>query len=219
MTEIIESNRLIELVIEKHNRFLEAFNNEFSELNSKLIAIKQQAEAIKKEMGTTESRIDVLTEKYHLLFYQAKKQREELFNTLIETMRTAKAANLQDAARLGSKIEEFEKKLQTSKNIDDEEKIIVELKKLFYDLESAARKAGITIMCTGIIEKLNEANSSHKELISLQHKPKEQITVAKEQDKQVGELEGRHNWLKHRLESHNNALAYWVKQKEGIKVD
>ena len=218
MTEIIESNRLIELVIEKHNRFLEAFNNEFSELNSKLIAIKQQAEAIKKEMGTTESRIDVLTEKYHLLFYQAKKQREELFNTLIEKMRIAKAAN-QDAARLGSRIEELEKKLQTSKNVDDEEKFIVELKKLFYDLESAARKAGITIMCTGIIEKLNEANSSHKELISLQHKPKEQITVAKEQDKQVGELEGRHNWLKHRLESHNNALAYWVKQKEGIKVD
>src|SRR3972149_11703156 len=110
MTEIIESNRLIELVIEKHNRFLETFNSEFSELNSKLKEIKQQAEAIKKEIGTTESRIDVLTEKYHLLFYQAKKQREELFNTLIEKMRTAKAANLQDAVRLGSRIEEFEKK-------------------------------------------------------------------------------------------------------------
>jgi SMC interacting uncharacterized protein involved in chromosome segregation len=219
MTEIIESNRLIDLVIEKHNRFLETFNTEFSELNSKLKEIKQQAEAIKKEIGTTESRIEVLTEKYHLLFYQAKKQREELFNTLIEKMRIAKAANLQDTARLGSRIEEFEKKLQTSKNIVDEEKIIAELKKLFYDLESAARKAGITIMYTGIIEKLNDANFSHKDLVSLQNKPKEQVTVAKEQDKQVEELEGRHDWLKHRLESHNNALAYWVKQKEGIKVD
>ncbi len=215
MTEIIENSRLIELVLEKHMRLLDTFNNEFSELDGRLDAIKQQSDAIKKEIETIESRIAVLTEKYHLLFYQAKKQREESFNSMLEKMRQGKAANLRDAVRLGTRVEEFEKRLQDSKNIEDEEKIIVELKKLFYDIESAARKAGIIITLKGIIEKLNEANASHKELLSLQNKPKDHTAAAREQDKQIGELEGRHNWLKHRIDSHKNALEYWEKQKGG----
>lgn len=218
MTEIIDSSRLIEFVIDKHNRFLETFNCEISELDSRLNSVKQQYDTIKKEIETTESRIAVLTEKYHLLFHQAKKQREEIFIQVIDRMRTGKMTGVQDAIRIVSRIEESEKKLQTSKNIEDEERTIAEIKKLIYDFESAAKKAGITITCRGIIDKLNEANSSHKELLSLQDKPKEHAD-AKEHDKQISEIEGRCNWLKHRIESHNKALAYWEKQKGGINVD
>ncbi len=212
-----EGSKLIELVIEKHKRFLETYSNEFSDLDNKLKDIKQQSDAIKKEKETTESRIEVLNEKHHLLFHQAKKQREELLAQVTDSMR--KAPNLPDAVRLLSRIEEFEKKLQTSKNIEDEEKIIAELKKLFYDFESTAGKAGIIITCTGIVDKLNEANSSHRELLSLDDKPKLQTEAAKNFEKEISEIEGRANWLKHRIESHNNAFAYWEKQKGGIKVD
>lgn len=219
MREIIESSRLIEQVIDKHNRFLTTFNSEFSELESKLNAARQQSDAIKKEIGTTEARITVLNEKYYLLFHQAKKQREEIFCQVLEKMRAGKAAGTQDIARLGSRIEEFEKRLQNSTNIEDEERMIVEIKKLLYDVESGARKAGITITCKGVVDKLNEANSSHKELISLQNKPKKQDTVsARDYDKQMSEIEGKYNWLKRRIESHNTALSYWEKQKGGIKL-
>lgn len=218
MTEIIESNRLIEMVIEKHNRFLGAFNSEFKEIESKLNLIKQQSDAVKKELETTEARITVLNEKYHLLFHQAKKQREEIFRQALEKMRAGKAVNVPDVMRLDSRIEEFEKKLQNSKNIEDEEGTIVEMKKLLYDFESAARKAGVIVTSGGIIDKLNEANSSHKELVALQNKPKQDAGSVKDIDRQAGEIDGRCNWLKRRIESHNSALAYWEKQKGGINV-
>jgi uncharacterized coiled-coil DUF342 family protein len=218
MTEIIEKDRLIEQVIEKHRNFLETFNTEFSELDGKLNSFKQQSDALKKQIETTVSRIEVLNEKYHLLFYQAKKQREDIYNEIIEKMRVARSENLQDAVRSGSRVEDQEKRLQNSKNIDDEERMIVELKKQFYDIESAARKAGLIITFKGIIDKLNEANMAHKELLSLQSKPEENNAASKEQDKQINEIEQRHSWLKHRLDSHNNALAYWEKQKGGINV-
>lgn len=216
MSEIIESNRLIELVIDKHNRFIEAFNSEFSGLESKLKAIKQQSDTIKKEMEETEARIGVLNEKYHLVFHQAKKQREEVFNQVLEKMR-GKAA-VHDIVRLSNSIAEFEKKLQTSKSVEDEEKTIAEVKKLLYDFESAARSAGIAVACRGVIDELNEANSFHRELLALQSKPKRDAGSDRDFDKQIKETEERHNWLKRRIESHNSALDYWEKQKGGIRA-
>jgi hypothetical protein len=50
-------------------------------------------------------------------------------------------------------------------------------------------------------------------------KPKQDIGSVKDFEKQIGEIEGRHNWLKRRIESHSSALAYWEKQKGGIKVE
>ncbi len=218
MTEVIESDRLIEMVIDKHNRFLLAFNSEFSELESKLSSVKQQADMVKKELEATETRITVLNEKYYLLFHQAKKLREEIFAHVLEKMRTDKFADVQDIIRLGSRIDEFEKRLQSCKSIEDEERTITEIKKLLYDLESAAKKAGITVTCKGVVDKLNEANASHNELLSIQNKPKQETTSLKDYDKQKDEIEGRYNWLKKRIESHTNALAYWEKQKGGINV-
>ncbi len=109
MIEIIESNRLIEQVIDKHNGFLKTFDSEFSELDGRLDAAKQQSLAIKKEIGATEARIIVLNEKYYLFFHQAKKLREELFSKVIEKMRSAKAPNIHDIMRISGKIDEFEK--------------------------------------------------------------------------------------------------------------
>lgn len=215
MIEIIDSNRLIELVLEKHKKLLGTYSSEFSEIESKFNMLKQQSDTIKKEIDSIGSRIEVLNEKYHLLFYQAKKQREDTINELLEKMRHSKAANLQDVMRFTGRIEEFENKLQNSKHIEDEEKSIVELKKLLYEIESAGKKAGIIITSKGIIDKLNDANSSHRELLSLQDKPKQHIESVSDYDRQKNEVEVRFNWLKHRIESHNNALAHWEKQRGG----
>ncbi len=217
MSDIMDGSRLIELVIEKHARFLESYSAEFSELEGKLDVARQQSEAIKKEAEAAEARTLVLNEKYHLLFHQAKKLREELFNNAIEKLRAAKADASQVNA-LKSRIEEYDKKLQNTKNIEDEEKVIAEIKKLLYDFEAFTRKAGINAVCSAIFDKLNEANSSHKELISLQNKPKTG-EHAKEHEKQRNEIETRFGWLKHRLESHRSALAYWEKQKGMVKVE
>lgn len=219
MTEIIDNTKLMELVIEKHNKFLEAFKKEFSELENKLMTVQKQTDDLKKEIEMNESRINVLNEKYFLFFHQAKKQREELFKNVLDRMRELKSPAVHEITRLSGRIEEFEKKLQNSRNIEDEEKAIVEVKKLLYDFESEARKAGITVVSKPIIEKLNEANESHKELISIRNKPKEDIASSKDFEKQSGEIEARHNWLKRRIESHTGALSYWEKQKGGIKVE
>ena len=219
ITEKIDINKLMELVIDKHNKFIKVFNVEFSGLDEKLNAINKQSQEIKKEIETNETKITVLNEKYFLFYHQAKKQRDELFNIVLEKMQKANASNIHDVARISSRIEEFEKKLQNSRNIDDEEKAIVEIKKLLYDFESEARKSGINVTSKSILDKLNEANASHKELISIKDKPKQDIGSAKDFEKQIGEISGRHNWLKRRIESNSAALAYWEKQKGGIKVE
>jgi hypothetical protein len=222
MTEIIEkidTNKLMELVIDKHNKFIGIFKEEFSGLEEKLNAINKQSQELKKEIETNEIKITVLNEKYFLYYHQAKKQRDELFNIVLEKMHKTNASNIHDVARISSRIEEFEKKLQNSKHIDDEEKAIVEIKKLLYDFESEARKSGIIVTSKGILDILNEANASHRELISIKDKPKQDIGSAKDFEKQMGEIEGRHNWLKRRIESHSIALAYWENQKGGIKVE
>ncbi|MFA4955845.1 MAG: hypothetical protein WC556_02580 [Candidatus Methanoperedens sp.] len=222
MNEIIEkidTNKLMELVIDKHNKFIGIFKEEFSGLDEKLNAIKKQSQEIKKEIESNGTKIIVLNEKYFLYFHQAKKQREELFNTVLEKMQKANAPNIHDVARISGRIEEFEKKLQNSRNIDDEDKAIVEIKKLLYDFESEARKSGIIVTSKPILDILNEANASHKELISIMDKPKQDISSPNDFEKQIGEIEGRHNWLKRRIESHIAALAYWEKQKGGIKVE
>jgi chromosome segregation ATPase len=215
MIEIMDSNRLIELVIEKHKKLLGTYSSEFLEIETKFNMLKQQSDAMKKEIESTGTRIEVLNEKYHLLFYQAKKQREDVINELIEKMRHGKAANMQDVIRYTGRIEALEKKLQNSKHIEDEEKSIDELKILLYEIESEGKKAGIIITCKGIVDKLNDANSSHRELLSLQDKPKQNTESASDYDRQKNEVEVRFNWLKHRIESHNNALAHWEKQRGG----
>jgi len=222
MTEIIEkidTNKLMELIIEKHNKFIRIFKEEFSGLDEKLNAINKQSQELKKEIETNETKMTVLNEKYFLYYHQGKKQRDELFNTVLEKMRHANASNIHDVERISSKIEEFEKKLQNSRNIDDEDNAIVEIKKLLSVFESEAQKSGINISSKAILDILNEANTSHKELIKIKDKPKQDVGSAKDFEKQIGEIEGRHNWLKRRIESHCAALAYWENQKGGIKVE
>lgn len=222
MTEIIDkidTNKLMDLVIDKHNKFIGIFKGEFSGLEEKLNAINKQSQELKKEIETNETKITVLNEKYFLYFHQAKKQRDELFNTVLEKMHKANASNIHEVTRISSRIEEFEKKIQNSRNIDDEERAIGEIKKLLYDFESEARKPGIDVTSKAILDILNEANASHKELISINDKPKQDIGSAKDFEKQIAEIEGRHNWLKRRIESHSAALAYWENQKGGIKVE
>ncbi len=216
MIEIIDSGKLIEQVIDKHKKLLDTYGSEFIELESKFNTLKQQSDSVKKEIEFMGTRIEVLAEKYHLLFYQARKLREETLNPFFENMRKVGIVNLNDLQRLGSRIEELEKKLQNSKHIEDEDKSITEIKNLLYELASAGKKAGIMIAFDGIIDKLNEANASHMELLSLQEKPKQQSESSKDVEQQKDDIKGRYNWLKHRIESHNNALAHWEKQKGGV---
>lgn len=219
MTEIMDNNKLMELVIEKHNKFLEAFKKEFSELENKLNAVQKQTDDLKKEIEMNEARINVLDEKYFLFFHQAKKQREELFKNVLDKIRELNSPAIHEITRLSGRIEEFERKLQNSRNIEDEEKAISEVKKLLYDFETEARKAGISVVSKPIMDKLTEANEFHRELISIRDKPKEDTASSREFEKQTGEIEARHNWLKRRIESHTGALSYWEKQKGGIKVE
>ncbi|MBU4075197.1 MAG: hypothetical protein KKI06_00510, partial [Euryarchaeota archaeon] len=69
MIEIIDSSKLIEQVIDKHKKLLDTYGSEFTELESKFNTLKQQSDSVKKEIEFTGTRIEVLAEKYHLLFY------------------------------------------------------------------------------------------------------------------------------------------------------
>ncbi len=219
MSKILDNNKLIELVIEKHNKFMEIFKGEFSELENKLHDITGQSDVLKKELGEAETRITVLNEKYFLLFHHAKKQREELFNKVLIKMREVKAPNIQDVVRISGRLEGLENKLKISRNIDEEEKIIMDVKKLLFDFESEAGKAGISVSLNSINDRLDEAIAAHKEFIAIQHKPEQDSVSVKELDKQIGEIEERNIWLKKRIESHSHAIDYWEKQKGVINVE
>ncbi|MFU8766438.1 MAG: hypothetical protein ACNA7I_02010 [Candidatus Methanoperedens sp.] len=216
MTGILDSGKLIELVIEKHNNFLCTFNSEFSELDGKLNSLKKESDGAKQELEKNETKILVLNEKYHLLFHQAKKQREELFSSVIDNMRTTGAPGIHDIKRKGERIDVLENKLQTTKNIEDEDKIIAELTGLLGDIGQAAASAGIAATFGGVVDILDEANASHKEMLAISGIPEKHAGAISELDKQINELEGRCNWLKNRVESHRNALSHWQTQKGGI---
>lgn len=216
MTGILDGGKLIELVIEKHYNFLCTFNSEFSELDGKLNSLKKESDGAKQELEKNETKILVLNEKYHLLFYQAKKQREELFSSVIDNMRTTGASGIHDIKRKGERIAVLENKLQTTKNIGDEDKIIAEIKGILVDFGHAVESAGITAAYSGVVDILNEANSSHKEMLAISGIPEKHAGAISELDKQINELEGRCNWLKNRIESHRNALSHWQTQKGGI---
>lgn len=217
MTEISDSSKLIDLVIEKHKRFLEAFSLEFNDVESRMNSIKQLVETQRKEAEIKASKMEVLKEKFHLLFHQAKKQREEVVNQVVEKMKANKSPELKEASRLWSIIGDFEKKLQASNNIADEEKIVTEIKKLLIDFESLSGKTGIIVSVKNIMEKLDEAISSHRELLAINEAPKQE-TDPNESQRQISETEGRYNWLKHRIESHSKALSYWENTKGGMNV-
>jgi uncharacterized coiled-coil DUF342 family protein len=219
MTEIISSQRLIELAVEKHNQFLETFINEFSELEEKFNSLKTQSEDIKKEIDTINSRISVLSEKYHLLFHQAKKKRQEVFDQIIDNMRTVKGSSIKGIKRMGSRIDELEKKLQTSRDIQEEERIINDVKNLLNEAEALARKTDMDISFRAVTDILDDAHSVHKELLSVKDTPEQYADTCKEYSKQMAEMEERYSWLKHRIESHRKALAYWETRKGGNKVD
>lgn len=213
MTGIIESGKLIELVIEKHNNFIGTFNSEFSELESKLDLLKTESGDAKQELEKTESKILVLSEKYHLFFHQAKQQREELFKSVIDKMRTSGASGIHDINRIGERIAALETKLQTTKNIEDEDKIIAEFTKLLGDFGQVATSGGITETFGGVVDKLESANTSHKEMLAISDMPEKYTVAVKDFDTKINELEGRYNWLKNRIESHGKALAHWQTQK------
>ena len=213
MTGIIESGKLIELVIEKHNHFLGTFNSEFSELDGKLNSMKTESGEAKQELEKTETKILVLNEKYHLFFHQAKKQREELFKSVIDNMQTNGISGIHDIKRIGERIALLETKLQTTKNIEDEDKIIAEFTKLLGDFGQVTASSGITATYSGVVGKLEEANASHKEMLAISDMPEKHADAVREFDKQINELDGRCNWLKNRVESHTKALAHWQTQK------
>jgi len=97
---------------------------------------------------------------------------------VLDKMREIKAPNTHDIMRLCGRIEELRKKLQNSRNIDDEDKAIAQVRQLLYDFENEARKAGIIVTSRAVIDKLDEANKSHKELISIRNKPKKRCACA-----------------------------------------
>ncbi len=213
MTELIESGKLIELVIEKHNNFLGTFNSEFSEIDGKLNSLKMESGGAKQELDKIETKILVLNEKYHLLFHQAKKLREEIFNSVIDNMRANGVSGIHDIKRIGERITALENKLQTTRNIEDEDKIIAEITGFLGDFGQAISSAGITAAFGGVVDKLSEANSSHKEMLALSDMPEELAGNVGDLGKKINELEGRSNWLKNRIESHGKALAHWQTQK------
>jgi hypothetical protein len=77
MIEIIDNSRLIELVLEKHKKLLETYGCEFSEIESKFNMLKQQSDAVKKEIDSMGSRIEVLNENI-ICFSTRQKNKEKI---------------------------------------------------------------------------------------------------------------------------------------------
>jgi len=81
-TSILDKDELIKSVIAKHKRLLEEYNKEFSELDGRSKALKEQIESSKQEKEDTLTRIEVLKEKRQQLYHQAENVLGNMFTDI-----------------------------------------------------------------------------------------------------------------------------------------
>jgi len=188
MTEVFDKDKLIELVIQKHVEFLKKFNNEYLELENRQNALRNELNKLKQEKIEYEKKLMIFSEKYHICYHQAKKLRKESFDS--------------------NKIEDLEDKIQISNNIQEEEKMV---EKIIDLLNDSFEKS----IYDSIVGKLKEGLSIHKELLTIKSLPKNYSKSIEKIEKELIKNEKRSDWLKNRIESHNNAHEYWKKKGMG----
>ena len=197
-TSILDKDELIKSVIAKHKRLLEEYNREFSELDGRSKALKEQIGSSKQEKEDTLTRIEVLKEKRQQLYHQAENVLGNMFTDIDDKLLDNK---LMHAANDGFT------KVRRLISINEEKQVVDEL---LTKLDGMSTHETVQSSVQQIKAKVNGAIEASNELagtIGIKaldenfHKATEELKT----------ISPRHGWLENRIKSHNEALEHWGK--------
>ncbi|NPE28083.1 hypothetical protein HNV12_08930 [Methanococcoides sp. SA1] len=197
-TSILDKDELIKSVIAKHKRLLEEYNKEFSELDTRSKALKEQIESSKQKKEDTLTRIEVLKEKRQQLYHQAENVLGNMFTDIDDKLLDNK---LMHAANDGFT------KVRRLIDISEEKQVVDELLTKLNGMSTHETVQNsvqqIKAKVNGAIEASNELAGTIgiKALEEGFHKASEELKT----------ISPRHGWLENRIKSHNEALEHWEK--------
>jgi len=206
---LLDDNELLSIVIEKHNRFMGEYNSELKDLEENIGSGRSEYNRVSKELEALETRLVVLKEKRHQLYFQAGKLRLKLLDTI---------SDREEIQHLESEIGNIENKLQNANLSSSEEYGYIDsigsLLKEIIDIVPAndmAQQATIS----SILDILETAKAARNELDEMLDAPDEHRKESIALKQEVEDQEARLTWLKRRVGLHKDALGYWENVGKG----
>ncbi len=206
---LLDDSELLSIVIEKHNRFMGEYSSELKDLEEKIGSGRFEYNRVSKELEALETRLVVLKEKRHQLYYQAGKLRLKLLETI---------SDKEKIQHLGSEIGNIENKLQNANLSSSEEYGYIDsIRSLLKEIIETVPDNDMVQQATisSILDILDTAKAARSELDEMLNAPddhrKESIVLKQE----VEDKEARLVWLKRRTALHKEALGYWENVRLG----
>jgi hypothetical protein len=195
---MLTEEELISGVVEKHKKLLEECRKEFEELDSMLNQFEEDAKNARVSRTRMAERKEVLKEKRQQYYHQAEALLEkELFPKLDPVT--------------ADKIKEDIKKIKGQIEPEEEQK----LKDSFMEnLRELTNEKGVgENLLLQTIARLEEARNSNLELKEIKESEKQLEEDDGSKSSEISKNKPQHKWLSGKIQSHEEALSYWEKQK------
>ena len=206
---LLDDNELLSLVIEKHNHFMDEYSRELKDLEEKIESGRSEYNRVSKELEALETRLVVLKEKRHQLYFQAGKLRLRLLGTI---------SDREKIQHLESEVGNIENKLQNANLSSSEENDHIDrIRSLLKEIidtvpdSNMAQQAAVS----SILDILETAKAARSELDEMLNAPDEHRKESIALKQEVEDQEARLTWLKRRMGLHKDALGYWENVGKG----
>jgi len=200
---LLDDNELLSIVNEKHNRFIGEYNSELNDLEEKIGAGRSEYKRVSKELEALETRLVVLKEKRHQLYFQAGKLRLKLLETI---------SDREKIQHLESEIGNIENKLQNA-NLSSSEEYghIDRIRSLLKEIIETVPDNDMVQQATesSILDILETAKAARSELDEMLNAPDKHRMESIALKQEVEDQEARLAWLKRRIGLHKEAQGYW----------
>lgn len=200
---LLDDSELLSIVIEKHNQFMGEYSSELKDLEEKIGSGRFEYNRVSKELEALETRLVVLKEKRHQLYYQAGKLRLRLLETI---------SDKEKIQHLGSEIGNIENKLQNANLSSSEEYGYIDsIRSLLNEIMDNVPDNDMVQQATvsSILDILETAKAARSELDEMLNAPDEHRKESIALKQEVEDQEARLAWLKRRTGLHKEALGYW----------
>ena len=206
---LLDDSELLSIVIEKHNHFMGEYSSELNDLEEKIRAGRFEYNRVTKELEALETRLVVLKEKRHQLYFQAGKLRLRLLETI---------SDKEKIQHLESEIGNLESKLQNANLSSSEEYGYIDrirslLKEIIDNVPDQDMAQQATV--SSILDILETAKAARSELDEMLDAPDEHRKESIALKQEVEDQEARLTWLKRRMGLHKDALGYWENVGKG----
>lgn len=205
-----DDNELLSIVIEKHNRFMGEYSSELKDLEEKMKSGRFEYNRVSKELEALETRLVVLQEKRHQLYYQAGKLRLRFLENV---------SDKEKIQHLESEIGNIENKLQNANLSSSEEYGYIDrMRSLIKEIIDTVAERDMAQQATvsSILDILETAEAARNELDQMMNAPDEHRKESIALKQEVEDQEARLAWLKRRMGLHQEALGYWENVGAGV---